>query len=65
MNYCENCIWRINEKCTNSKIQEDYSFLDEEKEDMMLYSYTEGGYFWVGPKFGCVHHVHRKTGDES
>lgn len=24
--------------------------------DMLVYSYDEGGEFWTGPDFGCVHH---------
>jgi len=26
-------------------------------DDMLVYPYNEGGSFWVGPYFGCVHHV--------
>ena len=25
--------------------------------DMLAYSYMEGGEFWTGPDFGCVHHT--------
>jgi len=25
-------------------------------EDCLTYDYDEGGSFWTGPKFGCVHH---------
>jgi len=24
--------------------------------DMLVYAYNEGGSFWTGPDFGCVHH---------
>jgi hypothetical protein len=24
--------------------------------DMLIYEYSEGGVFWTGPDFGCVHH---------
>jgi len=24
--------------------------------DALVYSYNEGGAFWTGPEFGCVHH---------
>jgi hypothetical protein len=23
---------------------------------MLIYEYSEGGVFWTGPDFGCVHH---------
>jgi hypothetical protein len=26
-----------------------------EEKDMLVYPYLEGGWFWVGPLFGCVH----------
>lgn len=30
---------------------------DEERQpDMLVYTYDEGGKFWTGPEFGCVHH---------
>jgi len=38
--------------CTSKKIQEDLHY----EEDSLQYSYSEGGRFWVGPKFGCVNH---------
>ena len=39
--------------CGNdSKIQEDYG---EYPLDGLSYSYLEGGSFWTGPNFGCVH----------
>ena len=43
--YCEN----------EGKIIEGEPY-DEHPQDVMIYSYQEGGYFWVGPNFGCVHH---------
>lgn len=30
---------------------------DEKKADMMVYDYNEDGGFWVGERFGCVHHT--------
>ena len=52
--YCKDCKHR-NEKglCESDKIQEDYGH--EDTTDMLVYPYLEGGYFEVGPKFGCVH----------
>jgi len=62
MNYCETCKFRDkNGYCTNAKIDEDYSYSDDEKKDMLLFLHTEGAIAWVGPKFGCVHHVTLNT----
>jgi hypothetical protein len=38
--------------CEHDKIRES----DGHDEDALVYSYLEGGYFWTGPRFGCVHH---------
>ena len=61
--YCKNCIHRIPTKskedlpygvCTNNeKIDEDT--YQDDKSDMLIYSYMEGGSFCVGDNFGCVH----------
>lgn len=55
--HCETCKHR-NEAgyCTNSKLNEDIGQKDGEKLHMLIYDYSEGGGFWVGPTFGCVHH---------
>jgi hypothetical protein len=29
--------------------------------DMLVYEYMEGGAFFTGPEFGCVHHVPAKA----
>lgn len=42
--------------CHNDKLAEEWSQSDDERADMLLYDYYEGGGFWVGEKFGCVHH---------
>jgi hypothetical protein len=70
MNRCKDCKFR-NEagECTSSKISDSarwpggyYDDEEEEREniektkDMLLYSYDEGGSFFVGEEFGCVHH---------
>lgn len=40
--------------CMNEKkITEDYGRYGP---DMLVYPYIEGGDFWTGPEFGCVHH---------
>lgn len=41
--------------CVSGKIVEDWD--GEYKSDTLVYPYTEGGYFWTGPDFGCVHHT--------
>jgi hypothetical protein len=57
MDKCETCKFRDNDgRCTNEKLAESWSQSIEEKQDMLIYDYSEGGGFWVGPKFGCVHH---------
>jgi hypothetical protein len=54
--HCETCKWRDQEGyCLNEKLHEDWGAPDVE--DHLVYDYTEGGGFWVGPKFGCVHWV--------
>ena len=59
MKTCDTCKFRDAEfeTCECPKIQEDWGQRKEsDATDMMLYSYSEGGSFWVGPKFGCIHH---------
>lgn len=54
---CGQCTFRNDKgECTNEKLHEQdvYSFKRPE-EDHLVYSYDEGGKFWVGPKFGCIH----------
>ena len=47
-------------QCTNSKkIGESYD-VDKES-DNLVYGYDEGGRFWAGPAFGCVHHAKKPT----
>lgn len=55
---CGECRWRdADEYCTCPKIHEygRHAKGANEAEDHLIYSYSEGGYFWVGEKFGCVH----------
>lgn len=42
--------------CLNAdKIMESYS-REGRPVDALVYDYSEGGGFWTGPDFGCVHH---------
>ena len=60
---CENCKWWEDHShstiyhdfkmCGNGKLREEWR--EEGEEDCLLYSYTEGGCFYPGPKFGCIH----------
>ena len=47
-------------KCTNNKISEDdnndLEYRKANKQDMLIYEYSEGGRFFTGRYFGCVHH---------
>ena len=71
MKTCNTCKYRNDfGVCKSLKITDDelweLDFLDATKEeiiehdkkikDMLLYSYDEGGSFFVGEDFGCVHH---------
>jgi hypothetical protein len=40
--------------CRSEKLTENWG--QEHGADMLLYEYDEGGGFWTGPDFGCVHH---------
>ncbi len=53
---CGQCKYRVRELCICRKLSEANVYpppVDES--DMLIYSYNEGGGFWVGEKFGCVH----------
>lgn len=41
--------------CRSENIRENWSF-DYYQPANMVYDYSEGGGFWTGPDFGCVHH---------
>lgn len=65
MNTCKTCAhWRaytgpgkqqVGGYCQSEKIIEDREGRFEP--DALVYSYCEGGRFWTGPEFGCVHHT--------
>jgi hypothetical protein len=40
--------------CRSDKLTEDWG--QRRGADMLVYAYSEGGSFWTGPDFGCVHH---------
>ena len=40
--------------CKTDKITE--YWYGSYKPDQLVYSYMEGGTFWTGPNFGCIHH---------
>lgn len=42
--------------CRCERIGDDNRYLP----DSLVYSYAEGGSFWTGPAFGCVHHAPEK-----
>lgn len=59
--FCETCVHRdLRGYCHCEKLDEDTGYLPEQAIDMLLYSFTEGGGFLVGPKFGCIHHKLKK-----
>lgn len=61
MSYCETCKYRDNDgRCQNEKLVEEWGQDANKREDMLIYDYSEGGGFWVGPRFGCVHHTKRR-----
>ena len=39
----------------------DHSYDGTYTADRMVYSYDEGGDFWTGPEFGCVHHQEKQS----
>ena len=43
--------------CLSRKIVE--AGEEVQADDMLVYSYSEGGDFWTGPDFGCVHHANK------
>ena len=41
-------------RCDHHKLKEDWG--GKHSSDSMLYPYNEGGAFFAGPDFGCIHH---------
>ena len=56
MNHCKDCKLRAKDGYCESEhfIEGRYDPDDEHPADV-VYSYNEGGSFWVGPEFGCIH----------
>lgn len=64
---CKTCRWwakstehRHNEDkggwCQSPKLgQGKFSPASDDELDQLIYEYDEGGHFWTGPDFGCVH----------
>lgn len=53
---CKTCRLRTDDGyCTSLKIREDDFGAAPKLDDELVYSYYEGGSFWVGQNFGCVH----------
>lgn len=62
MGLCKTCQYRNSDGyCTSEKLSEDYSQSDDKRADMLIYDYSEGGGFWVGERFGCIHHSDKQT----
>lgn len=74
MKRCKTCkwhqdsikVWATRERCPEGctcvcpKICEAWDDEDKDyKTDMLVYSYPEGGTFWTGDNFGCIHHEER------
>lgn len=43
--------------CQSPKFVEGTYFSSAYAHDSLTYSYYEGGQFWTGPDFGCIHHT--------
>jgi len=66
--HCGECKYRDEQgECTNDKFYEEGTRPDgkEHQPDHLVYSYHEGGGFWVGEKFGCVHAEREMSTNES
>lgn len=65
MNTCKTCsLWTseapynrpesfVSRRCASEKFDEEFY---KEEADGLYYPYVEGGCFYTGPDFGCVHH---------
>jgi hypothetical protein len=70
MNTCETCKWwdtdshwpndlgkSTKHACGSPKLTSDsYNNGEYNSSDSLVYEYDEGGDFYSGPNFGCVHH---------
>jgi hypothetical protein len=54
---CSDCRFRDKQGyCRSDKMWEE-GIAPDNRSDCVVYDYYEGGNFWVGPNFGCVHGV--------
>jgi hypothetical protein len=61
---CKTCLfWMAKDRtrcnlriCACPKITGDYLYASDH-DDVLTYQYDEGGDFFTGPDFGCVHHA--------
>ena len=58
---CKTCVHRSADgHCESKKFDEaGHNQTVDAIVDMLVYDYAEGGGFWVGEQFGCVHHTDR------
>lgn len=49
----------LHRTCECPKLQED--IYTDTPEDTLCYSYQEGGCFYAGPDFGCVHWIKKEV----
>lgn len=70
MNTCDTCKWwkptphrsatvKFGHRCESDKLYEDGD--NDQPEDALMYPYFEGGSFYPGPKFGCVHWAEKEN----
>lgn len=53
--FCSACRFRDEDGyCRSEKMWEE-GIAPDNRSDCVVYDYYEGGNFWVGPNFGCVH----------
>lgn len=53
---CGTCRYRGHDGyCTSDKLTE-RNWAPADTDDTLIYDYSEGGGFWVGENFGCIHY---------
>lgn len=60
---CKTCIHWVKHPnfgneiiCNSTKLDEGIGQSADKNKDMLIYEYDEGGSFYPGEDFGCVHH---------
>lgn len=55
--------------CSSNKLNDndyyDREFRIANKEDMLIYQWHEGGNFYTGSEFGCVHHKEEAKNEQA